>query len=215
MNSIGVLSPSRDAMVCRVPYPGLASSGRLSLPDEIGALVLKDHVALGRRAAGSPGNDSIAWSAGCLALVHHLAVGIDGLTDDHRSTVGELVDAKKGAASFAEILHAQSEHRVEEQKRTHHEVRKAAGSRIVGIGVERIVVERQCREEHVVTGCQRAAPMMAILLTYLEILERVATSPGPGACFQVGNYIAHSTFPMYAVTRAATRRRRIPRCFVR
>ncbi len=71
------------------------------------------------------------------------AFRINGFADDHGAVIGQLVDAEERTATLAEIFHGEAEHRVEQQQRNNDQIGMAVGARVVGVGVEWVVVQRQ------------------------------------------------------------------------
>src|SRR6202030_134270 len=85
----------------------------------------------------------------------------------------EIVDSQKKPARFAEILDRQPEDGQEHQHRVDDNLAMTVRSRVRRVEVERVVAERQGREERIVALVQRPAPMMLEDLTDLEIVEQM------------------------------------------
>src|SRR5262249_59399748 len=90
-------------------------------------------------------------------------------------------DAQERPAPFAEILDRQAEHGREYQQRIDDDVRVAVGPRELGVGVERIEVERHGGEERVVTVIDGPAPVMLETPADLEVLVTMPLRPQDGA----------------------------------
>ena len=87
-----------------------------ALPHEIAALIVDHQAALRIEAFGMPGDDPKIGTALGLTTGHDRAFRVNGLADDDRPMIGELIDTQERTAAFAEVFDRQSENCVEQQQ---------------------------------------------------------------------------------------------------
>src|SRR5712692_10491765 len=152
---------------------GVAGGGEGLLPHHDAARVLEHHRAVVLDAQGPEFDDAPLRLGLRLALVHDLALGVDGLALEQRVGQLDLVPAQ-GEAVFARIRHAETGHNRNRQRRVHERPPELGLRRVVLIEMDLVGVVGQQGEPDVVGLGNRPPNPAAVDVADLEVLVKPA-----------------------------------------